>query len=99
MSKEHQPLIDWANKGIDSMNALNAALAPGYESPGLDGDEANRLALELLRQFDGQPLSVVRQVLRQAEFWLGAVTTLDCGPSTEFARASAAHQAAFERSA
>ena len=58
-----------------------------YESPGVTNDEANVQALELLRAFDGLPASVIRQVLRQAEFWLNAVTVLDCGESTEFARA------------
>lgn len=58
-----------------------------YESPNISDDEANVKALELLRQFDGLPVPVVRQVLRQAEFWLSAVTVLDCGPTTEFARA------------
>lgn len=58
-----------------------------YASPALSDDEMNVQALALLRQFDGQPLPVVRQVLQRAEFWLGAVSTLHCGPATEFARA------------
>lgn len=58
-----------------------------YASPALSEEEANVLALELLQAFDGRPLPVVRQVLQRAEFWLGAVSTLRCGPATEFARA------------
>lgn len=60
----------------------------GYESPNVSDDEANKVALKLLQGFDGLPVPVIRQVLRQAEFWLGAVTVLDCGPDTEFARAA-----------
>lgn len=60
---------------------------PVYSSPGLSRDDANRRALELLRPFHGQPVAVIRQVLRRADQWLEAVTTLDCGRSTEFARA------------
>ena len=58
-----------------------------YITPHLNESDAERVALELLRQFDGLPASVIRQVLRKAEFWLGAVTVLDCGEATEFARA------------
>ena len=58
-----------------------------YASPGLSDDDCNVAALGLLRSFDGQPVPVVQQVLRKAEFWLNAVTVLDCGESTEFARA------------
>jgi hypothetical protein len=66
---------------------LKAWAGHSYTSPGLSDDQANVQALELLRQFDGQPLPVVQQVLRRAEFWLSAVSTLDCGEATEFARA------------
>lgn len=58
-----------------------------YASPGVSDDVANMCGLAVLRQFDGLPVPVIRQVLRRAEFWLGAVTTLDCGDATEFARA------------
>lgn len=61
--------------------------ADEYSSPHISCDEAHLRALELLRQFDGQPVSVIRQVLRQADQWLDAVTTLGCGEATEFARA------------
>jgi ABC-type antimicrobial peptide transport system ATPase subunit len=61
--------------------------ADEYASPHISCDEAHLLALELLQQFDGQPVSVIRQVLRQADQWLDAVTTLSCGEATEFARA------------
>lgn len=60
----------------------------GYESPSISDDDANLRALELLqRDFDGLPAPIVRQVLRRALFWLDAVTVLDCGEASEFARA------------
>lgn len=69
-----------------------------YESPNISDDEANLRALELLRQFNGLPVPVIRQVLRQAEFWLGAVTVLDCGEATEFSRAFEGWKRAVEKS-
>ncbi len=69
-----------------------------YQSPGISDEKANLLALELLRTFDGLPVSVIRQVLRQAEFCLGAVTVLDCGEATEFARAFEGFRRAVEQS-
>lgn len=92
MSAEHKPLIDWALKGAKARHA------DCYESPALSDDEANVKALELLRQFDGLPVPVIRQVLRQAEFWLVAVTVLDCGEATEFARAFAGWKRVREQS-
>lgn len=65
-----------------------------YQSLSIDDAEADRLALDLLRRLDGLPVAVVRRVLRQADFWLDAVTVLDCGPATEFQRAVAGFQAA-----
>jgi hypothetical protein len=59
----------------------------GYASPGLSDDEANLNGLVLLRSFDGVPAPVIRQVLQRALFWLDAVTVLECGESSEFARA------------
>ncbi len=69
-----------------------------YQSPGISDEKANLLALELLRTFDGLPVSVIRQVLRHVEFWLDAVTVLDCGEATEFARAVEGWKRAAERS-
>lgn len=69
-----------------------------YQSPGLSDNEANVRALDLLRQFDGLPIPVIRQVLRQVEFWLDAVTRLDCGEATEFARAFEGLKHAVEQS-
>ncbi len=83
---KHQLMLAWQKKQIKRAE-LGASLADRYESPHLADDEINLRALELLREFDGLPVPVIRQVLRQAEFWLGAVTVLDCGEATEFARA------------
>ncbi|SDI51999.1 hypothetical protein SAMN05660652_03572 [Propionivibrio dicarboxylicus] len=58
-----------------------------YETPSLPDEEANLSALILLRQFDGMPTPIVRQVLRKALFWLDAVTTLDCSAATEYSKA------------
>ena len=57
-----------------------------YESPSIGDAETELRALSLLRQLDGLPVVVARRVLRQAEFWLDATTTLDCN-ATEFVRA------------
>lgn len=80
-------LLSGQRRGGDAMTMRAVERRDEYVSPGLSDDQANVLALELLRQFDGQPLPVVQQVLRRAEFWLSAVSTLNCGEATEFARA------------
>lgn len=58
-----------------------------FETPSLGDDAANLNGLRLLESFDGVPAPVIRQVLQRALFWLDAVTVLDCGEVSEFARA------------
>lgn len=62
------------------------SLAP-YETRDMDGNRVNELALEILRQFDGMGVNVARRILRRAEFWLDATSTVDCSTSSEFQRA------------
>ena len=58
-----------------------------YSTPCLTNEQTNLNALRLLKSFDGLPAPVIRQVLRQTLFWLDAVTVLNCGEATEYARA------------
>lgn len=82
----------------DRMNERARAGAALYSSPGLDDQQANVLALELIRQFDGLPIPVIKQVLNRAGFWVEAVSTLHCGEASEFARAVAGWQHADRKS-
>ena len=70
----------------------------GYQSPSISDEQTSVLALEMLRAFDGVSVAVIREVLRQAENFLGAVTVLDCSESTEFARAVEGWSRAAEQS-
>lgn len=69
-----------------------------YETPSLTRDQADAMALTLLRSMQGIPVSIVRQVLKRADFWIDALTVLECGPATEFARAFEALQRAADES-
>lgn len=61
-----------------------------------DQYSADVLALDLLSQLSGGTVNQVREVLRRAEFWLAATTTLDCG-ATAFRKADEALHRAFGR--
>lgn len=69
-----------------------------YATPHLSDDAANLNALSVLQQFHGIPAPVVRQILRQALFWLDAVTILDCGEASELQRAFEGLRRAAEQS-
>lgn len=69
-----------------------------YESPWFEKDEeAEVLALELLKRLDGMPVAMIRQVLRRAEFWLDATTALDCS-ATEYQKAFEEYRRVAEKS-
>lgn len=61
--------------------------APHYETLDIGREATDVLALNLLKLLDGLTVASVREVLHRAEFWLDAVSTLNCGKATEFARA------------
>ncbi|WP_374348545.1 hypothetical protein [Chitinimonas sp.] len=69
-----------------------------YHSPDFANDaEAELLALKLLRGFHGMPVTLIRQVLRRADFWLDATTQLNTAAS-EFQRAYEGYRRASEQS-
>lgn len=87
----------WLTKNHEAMKG-GEQLSTAYETPGMTNDQIDSVALAVLKTMNGFPVHVIRQVLNRAEFWAGAVTTLDCGPATEFARAFEALQRAADGS-
>lgn len=72
-----------------SLERLYSAIkkAPYYETLSIGREAVDLHALNLLGLLDGLTVADVRQVLSRAGFWLDAVSTLNCGEATEFARA------------
>lgn len=90
--EENAALMEWSARMLQKLNdgnRLRGAIddAIHYETPSIRPEEADARALALLGQLDGLNVASVRQVLNRAGFWLDAVSTLNCGEATEFARA------------
>jgi len=60
-----------------------------YDSPSIDDEDTNALALTIVQILDGLPITSARLVLRRAEFWIDATQVVDCS-STECRRATEA---------
>lgn len=66
--------------------------------PSLTRDQADAMALTLLRSMQGIPVSIVRQVLKRADFWIDDVPAGVRPGYVEFARAFEALQRAADES-
>ena len=92
------PAISCTNPSQISPASVGIEAGTDYETPSISEHDADLRAIALLRSLDGLSASAVKFVLRRTEFWLSAVTAVDCS-ATEFRRASAALQAFSEQSA
>jgi hypothetical protein len=87
-----------ASKPVFNLKEPIVSQQISYVTPMLPVDELERLALSLLGNFSGQPVCVIREILRRAEFWLDATSTLNGGPSSELQKAFAALRVASPES-